>query len=326
MVLINQTSKEIIAKIVYYGPARSGKTTNLIKIYEALPSNKKGKMLSLSTKEDRTLFFDLLPVEVGKIKNFNLKIQLYTVPGQPYYEETRKLVLKGSDAIVFVVDSQKPLLEENRHSFLNLFENLKANDLDPESIPILIQYNKRDCPSALPISFLKKELFLENYPSTEAIAIRGIGVMETYKKISEMLIKKLKGEEVPVAKKIEKVEEKKLEDTHPKLEEPPIKIEPAPSYDKVEEVNLEKLIEERQRPTVVFVPESETVEELPLETIVEEPEISVEDTVIEAKKEREIQVEEVEISYDLKYLKEELKKFKENLEKILDILEKLIEE
>jgi signal recognition particle receptor subunit beta len=319
MVLINHTSKEMIAKIVYYGPARSGKTTNLIKIYEFLPSGKKGKMLSLATKQDRTLFFDLLPVESGKIKNFNLRFQLYTVPGQVYYNETRKLVLKGADAVVFVVDSQKPLLEENRDSFKNLFDNLKENDIDPKNVPIFIQYNKRDCPSALPLEFLKKELALSKYPYNEAVAIKGEGVMETYKEIVKLLIKKLKGEEEPIKIKEKKEEEKRLEDTHPNLEEVPIKVEEAPSYDKVEEVNLEKLIDERQRPTVVFIPPDEKIEELSPEYIVEEPEVTVEDTVIQIAPSKE---EEEEI---LPTEKINLSEFKKDLNDILEGIEKIKE-
>lgn len=325
MVLINHTSKEMIAKIVYYGPARSGKTTNLIKIYEFLPSGKKGKMLSLSTKEDRTLFFDLLPVEGGKVKSFNLRFQLYTVPGQPYYNETRKLVLKGADAVVFVVDSQKPLLEENKESFKDLFTNLRKNEIDPSEIPIFIQYNKRDCPSALSVEFLKKEIGLSQYLYSEAVAIKGEGVMETYKEIVKLLIRKLKGEGEPIKIKEKKEEEKKLEDTHPKIEEAPIKIEEAPSYDKVEEVNLEKLIDERQRPTVVFVPPEEKIEELSPDYIVEEPEVTVEDTVIQItpSKEEEEEVFPEERS-ELFEFKEDLNKILDELEKIKNLIEKLI--
>lgn len=329
MVLINHTSKEMIAKIVYYGPARSGKTTNLIKIYEFLPSGKKGKMLSLATKQDRTLFFDLLPVEGGKIKNFNLRFQLYTVPGQVYYNETRKLVLKGADAVVFVVDSQKPILEENRDSFKNLFDNLKENDLDSSKIPIFIQYNKRDCLSALPIEFLKKELEMQEFPYNEAVAVKGDGVMETYKEIVKLLIKKLKGEEEPVKRKKEIEADKKLEDTHPGLEETPIKVEEPPSYDKVEEVNLEKLIDERQRPTVVFIPEKEEVEELSPECIIEEPEVIVEDTVIQVVTPLEESQEELllkeEKEYNLIEIKKELKMIKDKVEDIKERIEKLLE-
>lgn len=329
MVLINHTSKEIVAKIVYYGPARSGKTTNLIKIYDLLPAGKKGKMLSLATKQDRTLFFDLLPVEGGKVKNFNLRFQLYTVPGQVYYNETRKLVLKGADAVVFVVDSQKPILEENRESFKNLFDNMKENDLDPLNIPILIQYNKRDCPSALPLEFLIKELEMTSYPYKEAIAIKGIGVMETYQEITKMLLKKLKGEEPPAKKKEEKV--LKLEDTHPGMEETPIKLEePPPSYDKVEEVNLEKLIDEIHRPTAVFMPpKEEEVEELSPECIVEEPEVTVEDTVIQVTEE-EIGVEEIPYAseeakkIDYAYLKEDLLEIKKEIKKLNELIEKIL--
>src|SRR4029077_2767038 len=146
MVLFNHATREITAKIVYYGPGLCGKTTNLMVIFDKLDPKQKGKMLSLATKTDRTLFFDLLPVDIGKVGNFNLKIQLVTVPGQVFSNETRKLVLKGSDSIVFVADSQPSMIESNRESFVNLVENMKENLIDPNDTPIVIQYNKRDIP------------------------------------------------------------------------------------------------------------------------------------------------------------------------------------
>ncbi len=327
MVLINHTAKEMVAKVVYYGPGLSGKTTNLIKIFEMLPLGKKGKMLSLATKQDRTLFFDLLPVEVGKVKNFNLRLQLYTVPGQVFYNETRKLVLKGADAVVFVVDSQKALLDENKESFKNLLDNLKENDINPNNLPILIQFNKRDCPSAAPINFLRKELNLLGYPFTESVALKGEGVMETYQEIVRMLVRKLKGEEKVPKEVLKKEEEKRLEDTHPGIEEQPIKLEEVPSYDKVEEISLEKLIDERQRTTAIFTPPpQEEVEELPLEYIVEEPKFSAEDTVIQVIPEKGEEVlEEINLEEkDISFLKEEIKKIKEDIEKINEKLENLI--
>ena len=135
MVLFNHATREMTAKIVYYGPGLGGKTTNLLVIYDRLDADKKGKMLSLATRSDRTLFFDLLPVEGGKVGNFDLKIQIYTVPGQVFYNETRKLVLRGADSVVFVADSQPSMIQSNRESFDNLLENLRENQLDPCRYP-----------------------------------------------------------------------------------------------------------------------------------------------------------------------------------------------
>src|SRR6476660_4515028 len=146
MVLFNHATREMTAKIVYYGPGLCGKTTNPMVIFEKLDPKQKGKMLSLATKTDRTLFFDLLPVDIGKVGNFNLKVQLYTVPGQVFYNETRKLVLKGVDGIVFVADSQETMAGANVESFKNLEENLRAHGIKLSEIPHVIQFNKRDLP------------------------------------------------------------------------------------------------------------------------------------------------------------------------------------
>ena len=191
MVLFNHATREMTAKIVYYGPGLCGKTTNLMVIFDKLDPKQKGKMLSLATKTDRTLFFDLLPVDIGKVGAFNLKIQLYTVPGQVFYNETRKLVLKGADAVVFVADSQPSMVESTRESFANLLENLEQNNIDPNDTPIIIQFNKRDIPGVLPVEELQEALGLEGYPYTEASAIKGEGVMETFKLVSKITAKHL---------------------------------------------------------------------------------------------------------------------------------------
>src|SRR5258708_1497669 len=170
MVLFNHATREMTAKIVYYGPGLCGKTTNLMVIFDKLDHKQKGKMLSLPTKTDRTVFFDLLPVDVGKVGAFNLKIQLYTVPGQVFYNETRKLVLKGADAVVFVADSQPSMVESTRESFANLMDNLAENNLDPNDTPIIIQFNKRDIPGVLPIEALQEALGFEGFPYAEAAA------------------------------------------------------------------------------------------------------------------------------------------------------------
>src|SRR5437660_528742 len=191
MVLFNHATREMTAKIVYYGPGLCGKTTNLMVIFDKLDPKQKGKMLSLATKTDRTLFFDLLPVDIGKVGAFNLKIQLYTVPGQVFYNETRKLVLKGADSVVFVTDSQPAMVEANRESFANLLENMQENNLDPNDTPIVIQYNKRDIPGVLPVEELQEKLGFEGYPFTEASALKGEGVMETFKLASKITAKHL---------------------------------------------------------------------------------------------------------------------------------------
>src|SRR5947207_8861550 len=148
-------------------------------------------MPPLATKTDRALFFDLLPVDIGKVGAFNLQIQLYTVPGQVFYNETRKLVLKGADSVVFVADSQPAMVDATRESFANLLENLEQNNLDPNDTPIIIQYNKRDIPGVLPIEQLQEALAFEGYPYTEASAIKGEGVMETFKLVSKITAKHL---------------------------------------------------------------------------------------------------------------------------------------
>src|SRR5712691_6974244 len=172
MVLFNHATREMTAKIVYYGPGLCGKTTNLMVIFDKLDPKSKGKMLSLATKTDRTLFFDLLPVDIGKVGNFNLKIQLYTVPGQVFYNETRKLVLRGADAVVFVADSQPSMVESTRESFNSLLDNMRENQIDPDDTPILVQYNKRDIPGVLSIEQLQEALNFEGYPYHEASAIK----------------------------------------------------------------------------------------------------------------------------------------------------------
>ena len=191
MVLFNHATREMTAKIVYYGPGLCGKTTNLMVIFDKLDPKSKGKMLSLATKTDRTLFFDLLPVDIGKVGPFNLKIQLYTVPGQVFYNETRKLVLKGADSVVFVADSQPAMVEANRESFNNLLENMEQNQIDVNDTPIVIQYNKRDIPGVLPVETLQEQLGFEGYPYMEASAVRGDGVMETFKLASKITAKHL---------------------------------------------------------------------------------------------------------------------------------------
>jgi len=307
MVLFNHATREMTAKIVYYGPGLCGKTTNLMVIFDKLDPKSKGKMLSLATKTDRTLFFDLLPVDIGKVGPFNLKIQLYTVPGQVFYNETRKLVLKGADAVVFVADSQPAMVDATRESFANLLENLEENQIDPNDTPIVIQFNKRDIPGVLPVEQLQEALGFEGYPYTEASALKGTGVMETFKLVSKITAKHLltrlksgsttaprKSAAVPAAK----VEVKPAPEPEPQqglgesmLDNEPLAAAPNPfadsvpfpdsvpveaDYDKAEEVSLEQLLAEgRNRPTTfagnVAVPHLDDVEELGAEELLDSP-------------------------------------------------------
>ena len=188
MVLFNYATKEITAKIVYYGPGLCGKTTNLQFVYDSLPSNNKSKMLSLATKTDRTLFFDFLPLDLGKIRGMRTKLQLYTVPGQVYYNSTRQLVLKGADGIVFVADSQDFALDANLESLQNLEDNLKRQGIRMREMPLVIQYNKRDLPNALPIPEIDAEVNKLRVPNFGSVATTGLGVEETLKGITQLVL------------------------------------------------------------------------------------------------------------------------------------------
>jgi len=188
MVLFNYATKEITAKIVYYGPGLCGKTTNLQFVYDSLPSNNKSKMLSLATKTDRTLFFDFLPLDLGKIRGMRTKLQLYTVPGQVYYNSTRQLVLKGADGVVFVADSQDFALDANLESLQNLEDNLKRQGVRLREIPLVLQYNKRDLPNALSVADIDKDLNKQQVPTFESVATTGIGVEETLKGITQLVL------------------------------------------------------------------------------------------------------------------------------------------
>lgn len=188
MVNFNYTSREVTAKIVFYGPGLCGKTTSLQYIYKHIPKSKKGKMVSLATQTDRTLFFDFLPIELGKLKGLNTKIQLYTVPGQVFYDATRKLVLKGADGVVFVADSQKDMLQANVDSFGNLISNLRALGFELSDLPHVIQFNKRDLANILDVETLNKSINQFNVPYFETSAITGDGVVETLKEIARMVL------------------------------------------------------------------------------------------------------------------------------------------
>jgi signal recognition particle receptor subunit beta len=188
MVLFNYSTRELTAKIVYYGPGLCGKTTNLQYIHSTLPDNVKGKMLSLATKTDRTLFFDFLPIDLGQIRGMKTRVQLYTVPGQVFYNETRKLVLKGADGIVFVADSQATMVGANVESFKNLEENLKAHGMKLAEMPHVLQFNKRDLPKLSSIEELNAAINRFNAPFYESVATTGIGVQDTLKAITKLVL------------------------------------------------------------------------------------------------------------------------------------------
>jgi len=188
MASINYAAREINVKIVYYGPGLSGKTTNLQVIHRKVPPEFKSDMVSLATETDRTLFFDFLPLDLGKIKGFSTKFQLYTVPGQVYYNATRKLVLRGVDGIVFVADSGQDKIEENLESFQNLEDNLAEYGYKRETIPTIIQYNKRDLPNALSIEEMHQHINKYNLPWSEAVANKGVGVFDSLKLIGKIVI------------------------------------------------------------------------------------------------------------------------------------------
>ncbi len=191
MANINYANREIIIKIVYYGPGMSGKTTNLQVIHQMVPQEAASKMISLATEQDRTLFFDLLPLSLGSVKGFNTKFQLYTVPGQVYYNTTRKLVLNGVDGVVFVADSQQGKMTENKESMQNLKDNLAEYGIDLAKFAVVIQYNKRDLPNVYSIEELQRELNPYGFPYTEAVAFKGTGLMETLKLISKLTLQRI---------------------------------------------------------------------------------------------------------------------------------------
>jgi signal recognition particle receptor subunit beta len=191
--LVNFTTREITCKIVYYGPGRSGKTTNLHYIYGRVPDSRRGRMVSLATQTDRTLFFDFLPIDLGQISGFTTRFQLYTVPGQVYYNATRRLVLQGADGVVFVADSQARQLDENLESLQNLQANLLEHGVDIRTLPLALQYNKQDLPRELilqPIE-LDDALNFRGVPSFAADALHGNGVFETLKTITEQVLRRL---------------------------------------------------------------------------------------------------------------------------------------
>lgn len=204
MVFFNYSTMQMAAKVVYYGPGLCGKTTNLHYIYAHTAGESRGEMVSLETETDRTLFFDLLPIDVGTIAGFNTRIQLYTVPGQVFYNTTRKLVLKGVDGVVFVADSQRPMVQANIESFRNLEENLAEMGLSVDTLPLVLQFNKRDLPDICSVEEMNQSLNRGNWSWVESSAVTGMGVFETLKEVSKVTLLALKkrlarGSDAPAA-------------------------------------------------------------------------------------------------------------------------------
>ncbi len=191
MSFINYASREINCKIVYYGPGLGGKTTNLQYIYEKTNPQAKGQLISLATETDRTLFFDFLPLDLGTVRGFRTRFHLYTVPGQVFYDASRKLILKGVDGVVFVADSQEARMDANLESLENLKVNLRENGFDLMTIPYVLQFNKRDLPSAVAYDEMYRLLNVKGEPTFEAVATQGTGVFETLKAVAKLVLQEL---------------------------------------------------------------------------------------------------------------------------------------
>jgi signal recognition particle receptor subunit beta len=191
MSMINYASREINCKLVYYGPGLGGKTTNLEYVYSKVSPETRGKLISLATEQERTLFFDFLPVDLGSIRGFKTRFHLYTVPGQVYYNASRRLILKGVDGIVFVADSQAERMDANIAAMQNLYENLSDYGYDPAQIPIILQWNKRDLPTAVSVEEMRANLNPDNLGEFEAVAVSGEGVFDTLRAVSKLVIKTL---------------------------------------------------------------------------------------------------------------------------------------
>jgi signal recognition particle receptor subunit beta len=192
MTFINYASREINCKIVYYGPGLCGKTTNLQHIFESTAPQSRGKLISLATETDRTLFFDFMPLELGTVRGFKTRFHLYTVPGQVFYDASRKLILKGVDGVVFVADSQEERMDANVESLYNLEENLQAQGYDLMKLPYVLQLNKRDLPNVIPVEDLTAELRRKEEPVVEAVASSGDGVFDTLKAVAKQVLTELR--------------------------------------------------------------------------------------------------------------------------------------
>ncbi|HEX5733685.1 MAG TPA: gliding-motility protein MglA [Blastocatellia bacterium] len=192
MTFINYASREINCKIVYYGPGLGGKTTNLQYIYDSTAPQAKGKLISLATETDRTLFFDFLPLDLGSVRGFKTRFHLYTVPGQVFYDASRRLILKGVDGVVFVADSQRERMDANVESLFNLQDNLKQHGYDLMKVPYVLQLNKRDLPNVVPVRDLAAELLRKDEPVFEGVANKGVGVFDTLKAVAKQVLLELR--------------------------------------------------------------------------------------------------------------------------------------
>jgi mutual gliding-motility protein MglA len=192
LTFINYASREINCKIVYYGPGLGGKTTNLQYIYDSTAAQAKGKLISLATETDRTLFFDFLPLDLGTVRGFKTRFHLYTVPGQVFYDASRKLILKGVDGMVFVADSQRERMDANIESLFNLELNLKQHGYDLMKVPYVLQLNKRDLPNVISTADLTAELLRKDEPVFEGVANRGVGVFDTLKAVAKQVLLELR--------------------------------------------------------------------------------------------------------------------------------------
>lgn len=192
MTFINYAAREINCKIVYYGPGLCGKTTNLQYVYDQQPNATRGKLISLATETDRTLFFDFMPLELGSVRGFKTRFHLYTVPGQVFYDASRKLILKGVDGVVFVADSQEERMDANIESLYNLEEHLGGHGYDLKKLPYVLQLNKRDLPTALPVEEIVAELNKKDEPIHEAVAAKGTGVFDTLKSVAKQVLTELR--------------------------------------------------------------------------------------------------------------------------------------
>jgi signal recognition particle receptor subunit beta len=183
-------NKEISFKVVYYGPGMSGKTTNLVHIHKCLSADRKGELLMLNTEEERTLFFDFFPLNLGKVEGYSVRFNMYTVPGQSYYAASRRLVLDGADGVVFVADSQEARMQENLDSYAQMMENLDSFGVDPAKFPAVIQYNKRDCDKVIPLGAIESRFGLKNVPVFESVASKGKGVLETIRNLTQSVVQR----------------------------------------------------------------------------------------------------------------------------------------
>ncbi|MBI5197625.1 MAG: GTPase domain-containing protein [Nitrospirae bacterium] len=289
MALFNYTSREINAKVVYYGPGLSGKTTNIQSIYDKVAPEKKGKLVTLPTYTDRTLFFDFFPLDAGEIKGYKMRFHLYTVPGQVFYNATRRLVLKGADGVVFVADSQEEMIDSNLESMANLRKNLADLGIGLDDFPFVIQYNKRDLPRTASIEVLNRSLNPKNVPFFSASAAKGEGVLETLTAISRLVLKDLKeGIETGQPKRRPTTPSLRQMEMEPKVVDTPGRTEKG---EDVRQWVREDFAKDLAQVAPLPVGEGETVSEVVLDTS-----LQIRLRVVTSVKEGHVTVERVEVA------------------------------